>query len=184
VNDKRPPRTASAGDVTRKSARSPNLLRSLGGKLIAFPRPDRPGYWVYRELEDGSLLETELAREEWHRLLEEDLARKNARVDVLNQHPLNVAALGALRRAREGAGGQGSLRWLHVLSLASLGLPCEEGKEDEPPWSDFIRWTENVSTMEAALCQLEEAGVTADDVSCEDPEAAAQMILCELEVRL
>jgi hypothetical protein len=155
-------------------------IASLAGELIPATL-GRAGYWAYRLLPNGRLLEVEVTHEEWHRLGDVRMARMNARVDALNQHPLNVAALEALRRARQGPCGPGALRWLHVLSLASLGLPCEDGKEDEPPWTEFLTWVEDVASMSAALSRLEEAGVTADELSSRDAQDAAHLILSELE---
>jgi hypothetical protein len=156
-------------------------VASLAGELIPATL-DRAGYWAYRLLPEGRLLETEVTREEWHRLGDECMAQMNARVDALNQHPLNVAALEVLRREGKPCGGPGTLRWLHVLSLASLALPCEEGKEDEPPWPEFLAWIDDVDCMRAALSKLEDAGVTADDLQSRNAHDAGDMILGELGI--
>jgi hypothetical protein len=156
---------------------------SLAGELIA-EAPERPGFWAYRLLADGRLLETELTSEEWRRLHEERMAKMNATIDRLNQHPLNVAALELLREIGAPCGSGGTLQWLHILSLAAEGLSCDEGNEDEPPWSEFIVWVQDVASMKAALSKLEDAGVAADDLGSRDAHDAAQLVLGELGVSL
>jgi hypothetical protein len=51
-------------------------MNSLAGELLAYPSPNRPGFWVCRKLADGSLLETELTREEWQAVHEAALGLK------------------------------------------------------------------------------------------------------------
>jgi len=51
-------------------------VKPLAGKLIAFPTPNRPGFWAYRILDDDTALETELTREEWQMLHESEAATK------------------------------------------------------------------------------------------------------------
>jgi len=53
-------------------------MNSLAGELLAYPSPNRPGFWVYRKLADGSLLETELTREEWQAVHEAALGLERA----------------------------------------------------------------------------------------------------------
>ena len=158
-------------------------MNPLAGELLAYPSPNRPGFWVYRKLANGTLLETELTREEWHALHDAAMAETNAKIDSMNQHPLNVAALTLLRRAGEVPFQLGALQQLHVLSLAQIALPNDsEGKEDQPPWSQFAALVSNVARMGAALRQLEDAGVESDDLLAREPADAARYILDELGI--
>src|SRR5579883_1619727 len=111
-------------------------MTNLAGKLIASPIPNRPGSWAYRLLEDGRVLETELTKEEWHALHNAAMAEMNQRIDEMNaQHPLNVAAMELIRRAKEYPANPGSMHWIHILSLASLGLGDYE--ENSEAWEQF-----------------------------------------------
>ena len=109
-------------------------ITTLAGKLVVQSQPESAGiFFVYRQLEDGRLLETQLTDSEWHTLLNADKVKRNERVDELNKHPLNVAALELLCRAKRGPGNVGEMRWLHVLSLAAIGL------EDDEDWNSDSR---------------------------------------------
>lgn len=55
-------------------------MNPLTGELFAYPSPNRPGFWAYRQLADGTLLETELTREEWHALHDDWAAKNNAAI--------------------------------------------------------------------------------------------------------
>jgi hypothetical protein len=157
----------------------------LAGELMANPSPERPGFWAYRVAPDGSLLETQLTPEEWHKIQEQAVADMNARIDVLNQHPLNASALEIMRRLGQIPTSGGILNRLHILSLATLALPCNEDSGDEPPWLAFAGRCRSVGSMENALLELEESGVTPADLTGQSPEQArkaAQLVLNGLEI--
>src|SRR4051812_25971416 len=93
----------------------------LAGELI-IEAPNRPGFWAYRQLPDGSLLEIQLTSNEWHQVREQWLAKANVQIDQLNQHPLNVAARDLILRSGEHPTAPGSFHWLNILLLGSLTL--------------------------------------------------------------
>jgi hypothetical protein len=157
VTDKRPPRTASVGDVTGESACSADLMSSLGGKLIALPRPDRPGSWAYRVLEDGTLLETQLTTAERRQLDDHVDAKRRARIAVLNQHPLNQAAKKRLEQDGHRPLGED----LHLLELA-IGADPEEGMGDTGLL--LAEWIRTVERQQMALETLENC-VSPDEVA-------------------
>jgi hypothetical protein len=95
-------------------------MNILPGKLIASPSPNHPGFWAYRQLEDGTVLETELTKEEWHALHNAAMAEMNQRIDDMNaRHALNGAAMTLILRTTERPGNLGAMHWLHILSLAT-----------------------------------------------------------------
>jgi hypothetical protein len=156
---------------------------TLAGKLIASPSPNRPGCWAYRQLEDGTLLETELTRDEWHALRNAAVAEMNARIDAMNtHHPLNIAALELLRRTTERPGNPGSMHWLHILSLASLGLVDKEGNKGDRAWEQFAGWTSGEDEMSKALRCLENAEIDPAYLRTLSPADAARLILDELGI--
>ena len=157
-------------------------MTPLAGRLLAYPMPNRPGCWAYRQLADGRLLDIELSLDEWHALHDQALADLNQKVDRLNQHPLNLAALELLHHYRLSVGSPGGLKWIHILSLAIIGLPDGKGKENDPPWSQFTILTSGPAQMEAALIRLEEANVEPHELSAMEPEEAARTILSALEL--
>lgn len=153
---------------------------TLPGKLLPYPMPNQPGFWAYRKLDDGTLLETELTQEEWQALHDEALAEENARIDRLNEHPLNQAALELLRRAGDSPIQVGALMQMQILSLAMLVLPDADGKEDMPPWTQFAAWTSDAAHMQAGFRRLIAAGIEPGDLLAEEPREAAALILNEL----
>lgn len=155
----------------------------LAGKLIASPSPSRNGFWAYRQLEDGTVLETELTKEEWHALRDDAMSEMNRRIDRLNaSHPLNVAALELIRRTMDRPGNPGAMHWLHILSLASLGLGDDDGNQDHQAWEQFARWTSGEESMANALHCLEVAELDPDYLRSLPPADAARLILDELEI--
>jgi len=158
-------------------------VNNLAGKLVASPVPDRPGFWAYRQLDDGALLETELTQAEWQTLHGAAMAETNRRIDELNTtHPLNVAALELIRRTTERPGNPGAMHWLHVLSLASLGLVDDNGGQDEEAWEQFASWTSGEEAMTKALHRLESADIDPDHLLSLPPVEAARLILDELGI--
>jgi hypothetical protein len=158
-------------------------MNNLAGKLIASPSPNRPGFWAYRQLEDGTMLETELTNAEWHALHTWAVAEMNQRIDAPNaQHPLNIAALELIQQTTEQPGNPGSMHWLHVLSLASLGLVDQEGNQDEQAWQQFAAWTSGEDAMSGALRCLEKAEIAAEHLRTLPPAEAARLILDELGI--
>ncbi len=144
------------------------------------PAPNRPGFWAYRLMPDGRVLEIELTQNEWSSLSSKEMAAKNEVVRQLNEHPLNQAALVLLRRAGEGPHATGSLGWIHLLSLASLALP--DWEEDQEACIRFSDWTRSVAAMRAALRTIEESWLEADDLLEMSPKGAGEYILVELEI--
>ncbi|MDX2082094.1 MAG: hypothetical protein SFU53_15015 [Terrimicrobiaceae bacterium] len=136
--------------------------------------PDRPGYWVYLEAEDGTLTELELSREECHARHAETLREDNVRVDRLNQHPLNLAAAEHLKNRPQVNFDIGSLKRIAVLRLARLALPDFE--EDRNPWMKLDAFARAPGRMEVALEVLEEDGLTTDELRALSPEEAAERI--------
>lgn len=156
-------------------------MTTLAGKLIASPSPNRPGFWAYRQLESGTVLETELTKEEWFTLHNAATEEMNQRIDDLNaRHPLNVAAIELIRRAEEYPGNPGSMHWLHILALASLGLADYE--ENPEPWEQFAFWTGGEDAMMKALHCLESAEIDPEYLRILDPADAARLILDELGI--
>jgi len=155
----------------------------LTGKLVTSPSPDRPGFWAYRQLEDGTLLETELTKEEWFAVHNAATAEMNRRIDDLNAaHPLNAAALELIRRTKGQPGNAGAMRWLHVLSLASLGLVGEDGNQDDRAWEQFAGWASSEEAMTKALRHLESAEIDPEHLLKLPPADAARLILDELGI--
>jgi hypothetical protein len=156
-------------------------MAKLAGKLIASPIP-RAGFWVHRRLRDGTLLETQLTEKEWLAVLHADTAERNKQIAKLNRRPLNLAAMELLRRAKAGPGNPGSLEWVHILSLAALGLRDDDGNFDDEEGLRFAAWTRNERTMAGALGRLEDAKMSPEDLLKLKPLVAARSILEELGV--
>jgi hypothetical protein len=158
-----------------------DAMTNLAGKLIASPSPNRPGSWAYRLLEDGRVLETELTKEEMIALRDAAMAEMNQRIDEINAgHPLNVAAMDLIRRANEYPGNPGSMHWLHILSLASLGLADYDGNSEAR--EQLAYWTTGEETMTKALRCLENAEMDPEQLLTLSPIEAARLILDELGI--
>lgn len=156
-------------------------MNNRAGKLIASPSPNRPGFWAYRQFEDGTLEETQLTKEEWHALHNAAMAEMNQRIDDLNaRHPLNVAAMTLILRTTERPGNLGAMHWLHTLALASLGLADYE--ENSEAWEQFAFWTSSEEAMTKALHCLENAEMDPEYLLTLPPVDAARLILDELGI--
>ncbi len=150
--------------------------------MTLHPSPNRPGYWAYRVTPDGAALEIELSGEEWRELRQKEIAAQNAAVRQLNEHPLNQAALVLLRQAETGLHPVDALEGMHLLSLASLGLPdFDESAEAEEAGTKFSNWTWDVPSMRAALTTLEGA-LDPEELLDMSPREASEYVLGELGI--
>jgi hypothetical protein len=148
------------------------VMAELSGELIAYPLPNQPGWWAYRELSNGVLLLVELNKEEWSQLHEQHRQKEQDKIRDLDKHPLNLAARTVLEQAREYP--------LHnEISLISLGRFAFD--EDVPDWNDafmaFNDWALSPGTMQKAIWVMEEAKVTPEDFLSLTLEDAAQLVL-------
>jgi hypothetical protein len=126
------------------------------------------------------VLETELTKEEMLALRNAAMAEMNQRIDDMNaRHPLNVAAMTLILRTTERPGNLGSMHWLHILALASLGLADDENSEE---WEQFAYWTTGEETMTKALRCLENAELDPEYLLTLPPTDAARLILDELGI--
>ncbi len=97
----------------------------LSGELVAYPCPNKQGLWAYRKFADGTLLEVELAKEEWFALHECHRTKDLDKIGKLNQHPLNQALSKLLERAKE----YPLSSEIYLISLARSAFA-----EDVPSW--------------------------------------------------
>jgi hypothetical protein len=153
-----------------------NIVIDLRGKLIAYPLPNQPGWWAYRELSNGQVLEVELTREEWFELHERHQQKVLDKICALDKHPLNQAARNILKKAGIGGPFQGEIC---LISLARYAL------DDDTPNCDYrllalSEWSRSSGTMQKAIWVLEEAGVMPEDLLSEEFEDAAEVILRQL----
>lgn len=156
-------------------------MSNLAGTLIASPSPNRPGFWAYRQLENGTVLETELTKEEWFEVHNAAMAEMNQRLDDMNvKHPLNVAAMTLIQRTTEPPGNPGAKHWLHILALASLGL--EDYDDNSEAWEQFAHWTSGEEAMAKAVRCLENAEIDPEYLLKLPPTDAARLILDELGI--
>ena len=150
--------------------------------LIIHPSPNRPGYWAYRREKDDSITEVELTREQSHQLRAEGLKRENSRINVLNQHPLNVAAADLFRQSEVAPFSTGGLDIIAILELAALALPKGETSVGDQAWKAWSDWRGSVGGMKGALDRLEELEITPEDLLKRIPAKAAELILDALGI--
>ena len=147
----------------------------LSGELLAYPCPNKPGWWAYREFMDGTILEVELTKEEWFALHERHRTKELDKIWKLNQHPLNQASNKLLERAKESSFPDE----IHLISLARFAFA-----EDVPDWDErFVvlnDWAISLGTMHKAILVLEEEEVTPEDLLSCTLEDAARLILKHL----
>lgn len=121
-------------------------MAELSGKLIAYPLPNQPGWWVYRELSTGVLLPVQLLKAEWFQLHEQHRQNELDKIRDLDKPPLNLAARTLLERARE-----------HPLpnEISLISLVRFAFNEDVPNWDDALMalndWGYNPGTMQKAI---------------------------------
>jgi len=147
-------------------------MAELFGELVAYPLPNQPGWWAYRQLSSGDLLLVELNKEEWFQLHEQHHQKQQDKIRDLDKHPLNIAARTLLERAREHP-------LPNEISLISLGRFALD--EDVLDWDEgLLALNERGSspgTMQKAIWVLGEAKVTPEDLLSLTLEDAAQLVL-------
>jgi hypothetical protein len=152
-----------------------DIVIDLPGELIAYPLPNQPGWWAYRELSNGQVLEVELTREEWFQLHERHHDEELDKKRDLDKHPLNQAALTVLDEAGE----RPLANEICLISLARYALD-----DDTPNWDYRLLalsdWSRSLGTMQKAIWVLEHGGVTPEDLLSENLEDAAEEILRQL----
>ncbi len=114
---------------------------SLAGEWVASPVPNLPGWWAYRQLEDGTKLEVSLTRQEWQHLQQQLKGDEYAGIIELNGHPLNQAALRRLHQQGLAA----PERRMYLLSLANGR--CED--------KELLHWGTSEGLQARALEALE-----------------------------
>ena len=144
---------------------------------MATPSPSHPGSWAYRMLGDGTLLETELTREEWLELHAKASPKERENLSRLNEHPLNRAAVLVLKKA--GINPQSCPP--EVMPLLDLAISClaERDKMGERLMT-ITHWGSSAENQRKALSRLEQAGVSPTELEGMDIEAAAQWVVAEL----
>jgi hypothetical protein len=146
-------------------------MNDLSGKLIAYPTPGRAGFWAYRQLRSGHLLEVELTTEEWGQLRERTSLARTKEIHRLNQHPLNQAALRRLNK--EGRGWLPDL--MHLLALVWQGLP-EDLEGDSPEGLTIAAWSRTARHQGAAIVELE-GSLDPEDVEQLPLAAIAELVV-------
>jgi hypothetical protein len=150
-------------------------MAELPGELIAHPSPNRPGWWVYRQLPNGVLLQVELTKEEWFQLSEQYRRKRQDSILDLENHPLNLAARAVLEQAKK-------FPLPSEISLITLGRYTFD--EDVPDWDDDLMalndWARGPGTMQNAIQVLEEAEVTPENLRSRNLVDAAQFVLYHL----
>jgi hypothetical protein len=144
----------------------------LPGELIVHHLSNKPGWWAYRELPTGVLLEVELTKEEWFQLHEQHRQKDLETIRDLDKHPLNIAARTLLERAHE-------YPLPNEIALISLGRFAFD--EDVPDWNEAFMalndWARTSGTMQKAIRVLEEAEVTPEELLSLTLVDAAQLVL-------
>jgi hypothetical protein len=140
----------------------------LAGQLITRHLPNQSGWWAYRKLSNGEVLEVKLTKKEWFRLHERHQEKELAKIRALEKHPLNLAARTILQKAHEFP----LSNEICLISLARFTFA-----ENSPTWDDVMvvlnDWGRSSGTMQKAIWVLEEDEVTPDDLlSCNLVDAA------------
>jgi hypothetical protein len=151
-------------------------MTKLNGELIATPSPNHPGNWAYRMLADGTLLETQLTREEWRELHAKALAKSSAKLHArVFNHPLNQAALKLLEKV--GVRPQDA-RQDQVMPVLQLPLSLLDDQDQRiPVLSDYAR---SLKLQWAALQLLRH--LTPDELLAGSPQEAAEAVANELQM--
>jgi hypothetical protein len=148
-------------------------LIDLPGELIAYHLPNQPGWWAYRKLSNGHLLEVKLTREEWFELHERQRKMERDKIRELDNHPLNIAARTLLEKAKECP----LPNEIALISLARFAFDEDSSTWDLIPLAD---WARSPGTMQKAIWMLEEEGVTPEDLLSGNLPDAAQLVLKHL----
>ena len=144
----------------------------LAGELLAYPLPNKPGWWAYRELSDSHVLEVELTKEEWFQLHERHHQMELERIRELDKHPLNIAARTLLEEAKE----HPLPNKIALISLARYAFDEDESYCDEANMI-LADWGRSPGTMQKAIWVLEEADLAPQDLLSHDLVEAAQLVL-------
>jgi hypothetical protein len=156
----------------REQVAADGPIASLTGELIP-AELGRPGFWAYRLLPSGRLLETELTCEESNQLDKQRTAKRRARIAALNEHPLNQAAKWRLQQEKQRPVGND----MHLFELAWMADPGE-GMGDAGLM--LGRWSLTPEDQRTALRAFEE-GITPHEIMEEPLDRVLEYVLAALQ---
>lgn len=147
-------------------------MAKLQGQLIAHPAPNQPGWWAYRKLHNGTLLEVQLTQAEWNELHERVRQKELERLRELDGHPLNAAA----RLVMQVAGELPLGNEISIISLARYAFDEDVSSSDER-FLEICDWGRSLAAMQKAIWVLEEEGLDPDKLRSLNLQDAAWRVV-------